>query len=94
LFRLAGHLKVGTVKELSARLSVAELREWWAFDRYIEPFGREWHQTALLAAMSVAPHCGKNKAPKPEDFLPIVKRPMTNEQIAAQFALLGKILHG
>lgn len=58
-----------------------------AFDRYIEPFGREWQQTGVLAALAIAPHV-KGKTPKPEDFMPIRRPPMTPEEIAAE---LGKL---
>jgi hypothetical protein len=79
-----------TKRELCERMDVAELREWMAFDRYIEPFGREWQQTGVLAALTIAPHV-KGRTPKPEDFMPIQRPPMTAEDIAAE---LGKLSRG
>jgi hypothetical protein len=76
-----------TKRDLCERMDVAELREWMAFDRYIEPFGRDWEQTGVLAALTIAPHV-KGRAPKPQDFMPIRRPPMTAEEIAAE---LGKL---
>jgi hypothetical protein len=64
-----------------------------AFDRYVEPFGREWQQTGTLAALTIAPHV-KGKTPKPEDFMPIRRTPMTGEEIAAELAKLKPPSHG
>jgi hypothetical protein len=72
---------------------VTLLREWMAFDRYVEPFGREWQQTGTLAALTIAPHV-KGKTPKPEDFMPIRRTPMTGEEIAAELAKLKPPSHG
>jgi hypothetical protein len=74
-------------------MPVTLLREWMAFDRYVEPFGREWQQTGTLAALTIAPHV-KGKTPKPEDFMPIRRTPMTGEEIAAELAKLKPPSHG
>jgi hypothetical protein len=74
-------------------MPVSLLREWVAFDKYIEPFGREWHQAGMLAALTIAPHV-RGKAPKPEDFMPIKRPPMTGEEIAAELSKLGRHAHG
>lgn len=88
LFRLAGFLKM-TVRELGERMLVDEFREWMAFDRYLEPFGREWEQTGTLAALAIAPHV-KGRTPKPEDFMPIARTPMTAAEIAAELSKLNR----
>lgn len=72
-------------------MPVTLLREWMAFDRYIEPFGREWQQTGMLAALTIAPHV-KGRTPKPEDFMPIQRPPMTGDEIAAELSKLNR--HG
>lgn len=72
-------------------MPVTLLREWMAFDRYLEPFGREWHQTGMLAALTIAPHV-RGKTPKPEEFMPITRPPMTAAEIAAELSKLKK--HG
>ena len=77
VMRLALALGI-TKRDLCERMDVAELREWMAFDRYIEPFGRDWEQTGVLAALTIAPHV-KGRAPKPQDFMPIRRPPMTAE---------------
>jgi hypothetical protein len=86
LFFLAGHLGM-TVAELGTRMSVSELREWMAVHRFIEPLPRPWRQTGILAALSIAPHI-KGKPPKPEDFIPINRPPMTAVEIAAELSKL------
>ena len=58
-----------------------------AFDRYFEPIGRQWEQTGTIAALTIAPHV-KGRNPKPADFIPIRKPPMTPAEIAAE---LGKL---
>jgi hypothetical protein len=88
LFRLAGFLKM-TVRELGERMLVDEFREWMAFDKYLEPFGREWQQTGTLAALSIAPHV-KGRTPKPEDFMPICRPPMTADEVAAELSKLKR----
>jgi hypothetical protein len=80
-------LATGWTWEYINALPVTLLREWMAFDRYVEPFGREWEQTGTLAALTIAPHV-KGRTPKPEDFMPIRRPPMTGAEIAAE---LGKL---
>jgi hypothetical protein len=84
-------LATGWTWEYILSMPVTVLREWMAFDRYFEPIGREWQQTGVLAALTIAPHV-KGRHPKAEDFIPIRKPPMSAEEIAAE---LGKLqLHG
>ena len=85
MFRLA--LATGWTWEYILGLPVSLLREWIAFDKYIEPFGREWEQTGVLAALSIAPHV-RGRTPKAEDFMPIKRPPMTAQEIAAELAKL------
>ena len=88
MLRLAGHLGK-TLRELGD-MELDEFREWWAYCRYIEPFGRDWHQTGTLAAASVAPYCSRGRTPKPEDFIPIETPPQTAEEMAAELAKLRR----
>ena len=88
MFRLAGHLGK-TLRELGD-MELDEFREWWAYCRYIEPFGRDWHQTGTLAAAAVAPYCSRGRTPKPEDFIPIETPPQTAEEMAAELAKLRR----
>lgn len=74
-------------------MPITLLREWMAFDRYIEPFGREWQQTGMLAALTIAPHV-KGRTPKPEDFMPIQRLPMTGDEIAAELSKLKRLHNG
>jgi len=69
---------------------VNELREWMAFDRYLEPYGREWKQAGVIAAAAIAPHVGKLRQPRPEDFMPIWQTPQTAEEIAAELSKLRR----
>lgn len=80
-------LATGWTLDYVESLPVTVYRELLAFDRYFEPIGRSWEQTATIAALTIAPHV-KGRTPKPEDFIPIRKPPMTAEQIAAE---LGKL---
>ena len=93
LFRLAGHLGM-TVRELGKRMDSRELTEWMAFEQYYHgTLGDEWRQTGMLAAAVIAPHCGRGKTPKPEDFIPIDKhRPQHPTQIRETLRQLAKDL--
>ena len=71
MFRLA--LATGWSWEYVNAMPVTLLREWMAFDRYVEPFGREWQQIGTLAALTIAPHV-KSRTPKPEDFMPSARK--------------------
>jgi hypothetical protein len=59
----------------------------------VEPFGREWQQIGTLAALTIAPHV-KGRTPKPEDFMPIRRPPMSGEEIAAELSKLKPPTHG
>ena len=79
-----------TVRELGQRMDVAEYRQWLAFHRYVNPLGGEWRQAARITAAVLAPHCGRGRQPKEDDFMPIAKAPMTAEQIAAELSKLKR----
>ena len=64
-----------TVAELCQRMSSTELSEWMAVHRYFMPLQDSWHQTGVLAAAVVSPYSGKNKPPKPSDFVPLETPP-------------------
>lgn len=55
-----------------AELSVAELAAWQAYYQ-VEPFGGDWHRTALLASILANANRDADKQAEPfgvEDFLP------------------------
>lgn len=86
-------LATGWPLEYVEQLSLTTYRELLAFDRFIEPIGREWEQTGTLAALTIAPHV-RGRTPKPEDFIPIRKPPMTAEEIAAELSKLKRLPDG
>lgn len=79
-----------TVRELGQRMDVAEYRQWLALHRFVNPIGGEWRQTARIVAATLAPHCGKGRTPKEDDFMPTEKPPMTADQITAELAKLKR----
>lgn len=85
MIRLA--LATGWTLDYIESLPITTYRELLAFDRYFEPIGRTWEQTATLASLVVAPHV-RGKTPKPSDFIPVRKPPMTAEEIAAELSKL------
>lgn len=85
MFRLT--LATGWTWEYVNSLPVSLLREFMAFDRFIEPFGREWQQSGMLAAAMIAPHV-RGKPPRPDEFMPIQRLSMTADEIAAELAKL------
>ena len=64
-------------------LSVEELTEWEAF-YLLEPFGEEWRQTALVAAM-IASNQMFNGKHSPDKFMPVQKTVVRKspEQVAS-----------
>lgn len=82
-------LATGWSIEYVESLPLTTYRELLAFDRYVEPIGREWEQTGTIAALTIAPHV-KGKTPKAEDFIPIRKPPMSAAEIAAELSKLTK----
>lgn len=55
-----------------AELSAEELAEWQAYD-YLEPFGEQWQQTALLASLIANANRDVEQHPEPfqaSEFLP------------------------
>ena len=79
-----------TVRDLGERMDLAEYKRWLAFHRYVNPLGGEWRQAARITAAVLAPHCGRGRTPKEDDFMPIDRPPMTAEQIAAELAKLRR----
>ena len=86
---LAGHLGM-TLRELGQRMDVAEYKKWLALHRFVNPLGGEWRQTARVVAATLAPHCGRGRTPREDDFMPIERPPMTADQIAAELSKLHK----
>lgn len=80
-------LATGWTLEYVEQLPLTTYRELLAFDRYVEPIGRQWEQTGTLAAVAIAPHV-RGKTPKPNDFIPVRKPPMTAAEIAAELSKL------
>lgn len=86
-------LATGWPLEYVEQLPLTTYRELLAFDRYIEPIGRSWEQTATLASLIIAPHV-RGRTPKPSDFIPVRKPPMTAAEIAAELSKLTPQSHG
>lgn len=79
-----------TVRELGERMDVAEYKQWLALHRFVNPLGGEWRRTAKLTAAVLAPHCGRGRTPREDDFMPIEKPPMTAAEIAAELSKLQR----
>jgi hypothetical protein len=77
-----------TLRELGQRMDIAEYRQWLALHRFVNPLGGEWRQTARIVAATLAPHCGRGRTPREDDFMPIDRPPMSASEIAAE---LGKL---
>lgn len=85
-FKLAAHLKCGTVHDLQTRMTAEEFGLWMAFHD-LQPFGEDWqdYRGALMAAQIVAPHT--KTALKVEKFLPF-QRPKRKQTPKEQYAVL------
>jgi hypothetical protein len=77
-----------TVAEMLDRMSARELDEWMAYAA-IEPFGDEWRQTGMVAAVVANGNRDARKQPQPfapEDFIPgggrAAQRAMSDDEIA------------
>ena len=79
-----------TLRELGHRMDVAEYKKWLALHRFVNPLGGEWRQTARVVAATLAPHCGRGRTPREDDFMPIERPPMTADQIEAELSRLQK----
>lgn len=90
---MAGHLGK-TVGEIEETMTSRELSEWMAFDVYHQPLENGWRQAGVIASAAVAPHCGRGKAPKPDDFVPVARLPQTAEDMAAELAKLKTLTGG
>lgn len=68
---------------MAEEMPVDLLYEWCAFYR-LEPFGDEWLRHAVSASQFYNANRGRGKPPlRPEDFMPVDRRPQTPEQIHA-----------
>lgn len=61
------------VAQLQQEIDSQHFTELLAYDRYIEPFGGEWRQVGMLAAVVAGLASSKGKRPTPEDFMPLLK---------------------
>lgn len=82
------------VGELEDRMTSAELAEWMALDMYHQPIPDPWRQTGVLASASLAPHCGRGKTPRPDDFMPKARLPQSPEDMAAELRKLQTLTGG
>jgi hypothetical protein len=57
-----------------------ELSEQIAYTRWFAALPDTWRQTGLVVSALLAPHCHKNRIPKPEDFVPVEKPPQHESQ--------------
>jgi hypothetical protein len=65
-------------------MSVAEFRLWRAFDRHLEPFGREWQQIwRLIAVLAKKPD---GSVPREDECTPLIPPPLTREELEAKLA--------
>jgi hypothetical protein len=71
-------------------MDVAEYRRWLAFHRFVNPLGGEWRQAARITAAVLAPWCGRGRAPREDDLMPLERPPMTGDQIAAELSKLAR----
>ena len=69
-----------TQGELCSRMTSRELSEQVAYTRWFAALPDSWRQTGLVVAALLAPHCDKNRRPKPEDFIPIDRPPQHESQ--------------
>lgn len=79
------------MRQLLAEIDSAELAEWEAFYA-LEPFGQDWLQTGMLAAVNANCHGGNRGKPfAPEDFTPQLRqhRAQTLEDFVAVFMAAG-----
>lgn len=69
-----------TQGELCRRMTSEELSEHIAYTRWFAALPDSWRQTGLITAALLAPHCEKNKRPRPDDFVPVEKPPQHESQ--------------
>lgn len=69
-----------TVRELCRRMDSVELSEWVAYTRWFSAMPDSWRETSLLAAAALAPHCDRDKRPKPDEFVPVETPPQHESQ--------------
>ena len=69
-----------TQGELCSRMTSRELSEHIAYTRWFAALPDSWRQTGLVVSALLAPHCERNRRPKPEDFNPIEKPPQHESQ--------------
>lgn len=83
LHRLALKLGIWNVPALAEVMPADVLYSWMGYYQ-LEPWGDEWLRSAVGFAQFQNANRGRNKkAMKPEDFMPVDKRPQTPEQILA-----------
>lgn len=70
-----------TVGEIERRMDSRELTEWIAYTQHYEALPDSWQETGLLAAALLAPHSPKGRAPKPDDFVPLLTPPQHESQV-------------
>ena len=81
-----------TVGALCATMDSREFSEWKAFNRYFEPFGDEWRQTALTILACLAPYMKRQSNTKVTDFMPVAEIPQTPDEVAAQISKMIAML--
>ena len=85
--RLAGHLGI-TLEAVLTQMSSREFGYWLAYHRYYEPVGGEWDRMGLVVSASLAPYCSRGNAPKPKDFIPVLKPPQHRLQMLGELQKL------
>lgn len=82
-----------SVDECQDCIDAEAFEEWQQFGAYHEPFGDEWRQAGLIAAIIAQANARKGKRFRAEDFMPLVReaQQQTPEQMLAvlRFAAAG-----
>lgn len=69
-----------TQGELCSRMTSREFSEHIAYVKWFSALPDSWRQTGLVVAALLAPHCDRNRRPKPEDFIPVDRPPQHESQ--------------
>jgi len=85
MHRLALALGVEDVDALGRRLTVDQVRRWWAYWR-LEPFGDDWRRSARLSTF-VRAAMGAEPKPKDEEvFMPTYRETQTEDEVIQELA--------
>ena len=69
-------------------MPVPEFRLWWAYDKHLEPFGREWEQVWRIVSALMTKRDGTPL--RMDECTPLSPPPMTPAELAAQVARMSR----